>query len=483
MKPADRRRQAGAVATGAVLILVVGVTAGLRRSTIDAPTATARTAPFVETIVETGAIGAQRLMLYGSTIAGGQAKIVELAPEGRPVRPGDLLIRFDTTAFEQERTSQQAARRRADGELIRAYEDAQLDALRAQGELEVAQQQIGHAERGLANEKDGRGRVAVAEAEAAAADAARELEHARATYADMKPLFEEKFVTRAEFDRAEQQLRHAEDQTALAATRLSAIVGYDRPATTSKAEADLNNARASLARQGEATMSRTAGREASVAIARSRVAEIAARLAMLDSQIEHATIRATHEGLVVYRDIFFGSESRKPQVGDEVFPNQPIVAVPDASQLTVETRVREIDLHKVSASQKVQVRVDAYPDLRLPASVAFIGALAQQDAARAGAKFFPVTITLSSRDDRLRTGMTARVEIVVASLSAAIVVPVQALFEENGHPYVLAVRDGRPERRPVRVAGANESLAAIAEGLSAGERVLLIDPARTPPAR
>lgn len=483
MRSFGRRRQAGAAATGGVVILLVGVTAGLRHSTVAAPTAMARTAPFVETIVESGTIGAQRLMLYASSISGAQAKIVELAPEGQPVRPGDLLIRFDTTNFEQERTGQQAALRRADGELIRAYEDAQLDALRAQGELEAARQQIGHAERGLANEREGRGRVAVAEAEAASADATRELEHARTTYEDMKPLLAESFITRAEFERAEQLLRHAEDQKKLAATRLDAIVGYDRPATTSKAEADLNNARANLNRQGEATMSRTAGRQAVVAIAQSRVAEITARLATLDSQIERATIRATHEGLVVYREIFFGTESRKPQVGDEVFPNQPIIAVPDSSQLTVETRIREIDLSKVSASQKVQVRVDAYPELRLPASVAFVGALAQQDAAHAGAKFFPVTITLSSRDARLRTGMTARVEIEVASLPSAIVVPVQAVFEEDGHPYVVGIRDGRPERRPVQVAGANESLAAITRGLAAGERVLLIDPARASQVR
>lgn len=477
------RRKASIAATGAALLLLVGATAGLRQPAAVAPSAVARVAPFAETIVETGTISAQHLMLYASSIGGGQAKILELAPEGHAVEAGDLLVRFDTSVFEQERAGQRAALRRSDGELIRAYEDAQLDALRAQGELEMAQQQIGHAERGLANEKDGRGRIAVAEAEAAAADATRELDHARTTYEDMKPLLNEAFVTRAEFDRAEQLLRRAEDQKKLAATRLDAIVGFDRPATTSKAESELNNARANLSRQGDATVSRTAGRQAAVAIAQSRVAEISARLAALDQLIDRATIRATREGLVVYREIFFGSESRKPQVGDEVFPNQPIIAVPDSSQLTVETRIREIDLSKVSGSQKVQVRVDAYPDVRLPGAVTMVGALAQADVARAGAKFFPVTITLLSGDPRLRTGMTARVEIEVVSLPAATVVPIQAVFDADGHAYVIGLRDGRPERRPVKVAAANESLAAIAEGVAAGDRLLLIDPARTSPPR
>jgi hypothetical protein len=86
----------------------------------------------------------------------------------------------------------------------------------------------------------------------------------------------------------------------------------------------------------------------------------------------------------------------------------------------VETHVREIDLHKVDARQQVQVRVDAYPELRLSGSVVLIGALAQSDAALAGAKLFPVTVALSTADARLRPGMTARVEIEVASLPATL---------------------------------------------------------------
>jgi HlyD family secretion protein len=179
---------------------------------------------------------------------------------------------------------------------------------------------------------------------------------------------------------------------------------------------------------------------------------------------------------VVHRDLFFGSDHRKPQVGDEVFPNQPLIALPDSSQMVVETRIREVDLHKVSASQRVQVRVDAYPELRLPATVALVGVLAQEDATRAGTKFFPVTVKLSSSDSRLRAGMTARVEIEVSSLPSAIVIPVQALFDEAGQTYVVSIRNGHPERRTVRVKAANESLSAIDGRIAAGERVLLVDP-------
>ena len=94
-------------------------------------------------------------------------------------------------------------------------------------------------------------------------------------------------------------------------------------------------------------------------------------------------------------------------------------------------------------------------------------------------KFFPVTISLATSDPRLRTGMTATVEIEVSSLPSATVVPVEAVFGDRTGRYVIVSRNGRAERRPVTLFAENESLAAIAEGVRAGDQLLLIDPTIT----
>lgn len=454
-------------------------TVGFRSPAGNWPIAVARAAPFTETIVESGVISSQQLRLYSSTIAGAPAKIVELAAEGRPVKAGDVLIRFDASGFMQSRDAELAALRRVEAELASAREDLRLEGLRAEEELATAQQDVETSERDLANQRDGRGALAVAEAEAAAAEASRALARARTMVEEIAPLLPEGFVTRAEVDRAQQALRQAEDQERLAIAKRDALVRYERPAATSKAQTALNLARGALVRQAETAVARVNQRRAALNLATSRREEILARVALLDAQIDRATVRAEGPGLVVYRGLFFGTEQRRPQIGDEVFPNQPIIALPDTSQLTVETRVREVDLHKVSASQRVTVQVDAYPDLRLGASVSTIGALAEADATRAGAKFFPLTIALTSSDSRLRTGMTARVAIEVASLASAIVVPVHAVFGTAGR-YAVILHNGRPERRALVIAGENETVAAVAAGLKVGDQVLLADPTASP---
>ena len=476
-------RETGMASVGALVVLVAVASAIPRRAAPTWPTAPVVRAPFADTIVESGTIGAERLMIYSSHVSGAQAKIVEMVPEGTAVKTGDLLVRFDAAAFQQSLAREEAAFHQAEAELVRAREELRLEMLRAGGDLDAARDEVGHAENGLTNQVSGKGRLEIAESEAAASEAARELDRTRSGFEDLKPLFAEGFVTRSELDKAEQAWHRSEEQKRLADLRRDTLVTYERPAATSRAESQVQTARAALAREGESIASRRAQREATVGVAASRVQEIGARAAILEQQIASTELRAEGPGLVVYRDLFFGVDRRKAQVGDEVWPNQPILSVPDSSQLTVDTRVRETDLHKVSASQRVTVSVDAYPDLRLPALVQLVGVLAQDDVTRAGTKFFPVTVKLLAGDSRLRTGMTAQVEIEVASLASATVVPLQAVFDDRGAKYVLVERGGRAERQHVSLVGTNENAAAIRGSndkgaVAAGDRVLLIDPSR-----
>src|SRR5207253_118898 len=117
-----------------------------------------------------------------------------------------------------------------------------------------------------------------------------------------------------------------------------------------------------------------------------------------------------------------------------------------------------------------------YPGLRLPGAVVTVGALAQEDASRAGKRFFPVTIKLTQLDNRLRTGMSARVDIEVTSIPHAIVVPLQAVVEQDGVARCAVLEPTGVNIRVVEVTGRNELVAAIGNGIAAGETVLFLDP-------
>ncbi len=216
--------------------------------------------------------------------------------------------------------------------------------------------------------------------------------------------------------------------------------------------------------------------EAAVRIASGRVEELTARAELLRQQIDRCLVRSDSSGMVVYRELFFGNDRRKPQIGDEVWSNQPLIALPDFDRLTVETRIRESDLHAVRVGGAATVTVPAYPDVSLKGTIALVGALAESDATRAGTKFFPVTVSLDTRDPRLRTGMTAEVDIITSTIANATVVPVQAIFDVAGHPSVFVVQRGHPIVRPIVVAASNDREAAVSSGVAPGDVVTLVDP-------
>jgi HlyD family secretion protein len=181
-------------------------------------------------------------------------------------------------------------------------------------------------------------------------------------------------------------------------------------------------------------------------------------------------------GIVVYRQVFFGSEARKPQVGDQVWANQPLIILPDVSRVVVETKVRETDVHKVDRNQSVDVRVDAYPELRLQGRVTLVGTLAQEERDRRGAKFFTVTVEVDDSDQRLRPGMTAQVEILAEQRAQALSVPLEAVFRKDGTAFCYVRERWALHRREVVLGPSNEHFVVIEKGLRPGERVSLRDP-------
>ena len=182
-------------------------------------------------------------------------------------------------------------------------------------------------------------------------------------------------------------------------------------------------------------------------------------------------------GIVVYKNVFFGSEQRKPQVGDQVWANQPLIILPDISRMVVETKVRETDIHKVERNQKVAVRVEAYPDLRLTGSVTLVGTLAQEERERRGTKFFSVSVQLNESEPRLRPGMTARVEIEVEQRKRALYVPLEAIFERDGRSLVYLARR-RPRPREVVLGPSNADFVVIEKGSPAASACCCVTPRR-----
>ena len=480
---AAARRRPRRVAVAAVALAAVALLPALLLTGGDPPgvsTAEVRGGVFRVSIVEAGTLQALRSVTYASAIQSNQAKIVALAPEGKLVQKGDLLILFDAAPFEEEIRRSQAQLAQAQADLAKAREDLKLQVIQNQEDLATARQKVERSDLELKDVQEGKGRLREEEAAAAVANAERELQKAIGALKDLKPLLSEGFITKQELERAEQAVARARDDLTLAQRRRDSLVHFGRPLELSQARSDATLTKESLRQLESAAAYRVQQKQAAIAAADSRIQEAASKLALSKQQLARTEVRADVAGIVVYREVFFGSEQRKPQVGDQVWANQPLLILPDISKMVVETRVRETDIHKVERNQGVKVRVQAYPDLKLTGIVTLVGTLAQEEKERRGAKFFGVTIQIDGSEPRLRPGMTAQVEIEVEERPRALFVPLQAVFEREGRSVCYVVRRGRLQAQDVVTGPSNQDFVVIDRGLREGDRVALRDPGAPP---
>lgn len=438
--------------------------------------ATVQSGPFRVSIVEAGTLQALRSVTYASTIQSNQAKIIAMAPEGKLVQKDDLLLLFDAAPFEEEIRRSQAQLIQAQADQEKARQDLKLQTIQNQEDLAATKQKVARSELELKDVEQGKGRLKEEEAEAAVANAQRELQKAKSAFEDLKPLLDEGFITKVELERAQQQVQQAQQELGLARRKREALMEFGRPLEVSQARADAIIMRESLRQLEGANVSRLEQKKAALSAAESRIQEATSRLALAQQQLARCEVRADVPGIVVYRDVFFGSEQRKPQVGDQVWANQPLLILPDISKMVVETKIRETDVHKVERNQKVSVKVDAYPNLSLTGKVTLVGTLAQEERDRRGAKFFTVTVEIEESEPRLRPGMTARVEIQVEERAESLYVPLDAVFERDGESLCYVVRGRGLRRQPVVLGPSNTDFVVVEKGLQAGDRVALRDP-------
>jgi hypothetical protein len=91
---------------------------------------------------------------------------------------------------------------------------------------------------------------------------------------------------------------------------------------------------------------------------------------------------------------------------------------------------------------------------------------------------FDVSIQLTGRDPRLRSGFSAQAVFLGNKQKNVLYIPRQAIFLKDGKRIVYVSKAGGYDQREVKIQSENESRAAIT-GLDQGTRIALIDPTVT----
>lgn len=292
--------------------------------------------------------------------------------DNQHVNRGDLLVELDPADYEARLAE---ARARLEDMLARAngaraglsatttvtsaalvQARAGLEAARAQ--VQMLQARLGEAEAAV---RAAEANLAQAQARRAAAEA--EAKRSAADLARYRALFEKDEISRQMLDRAETEAR-ATAANLEAATQLVAA-----------AEADLARARAmrdstlAALRQAETAVQQAEGRvreaQAGPDQVRARESDLKAVLAGIELQrtlvrqaelnLSYTQIRAPEAGYITKKSV---------EPGNIVQPGQALMALV-SDRLWVVANFKETQLRRMRPGQPVEIKIDAYPQLRL----------------------------------------------------------------------------------------------------------------------
>jgi HlyD family secretion protein len=424
-----------------------------------------------------GVLDAARSHMVSSTIRGDKAKIIYLIDEGSRVNEGDVLVQIDQTPFEEEV-------HRLSGEVLslKAAVDAEGQMLeweknQVEREIRTAEFNLKVAELELKKIVEGDGPLQLAQLKEDIQKAKEEYARYLSYIRDLEELSNKGFANPTEISLAKGKTAELKEKHEAANKKYVSYKEHVLPSLVETARAKVEQAEMELEQTGKGSVFKVAKALSSFKEVEGKLENAKASLKQAQSELEKTTIRAPFSGIAVLYEAFRDGQKRKPRVGDRVLQNQPLLYLPDISSMIVETRVREVDLHKIALNQTCSIRIDACPAVLFEGKVTFIGVLASQRFERgSGEKYFQITLSLKGEDSRLRPGMTARVSILTDNVKNALSAPVQAIFDEGGRKYCYVYTGHSFRKAEVSLGKQNEDFAEIVSGLKKGDKVSLVKP-------
>jgi HlyD family secretion protein len=290
--------------------------------------------------------------------------------------------------------------------------------------------------------------------------------------------------------KAGQVVAHLDDSQARAALAFAEAQLASAKKSAAEDEARLTQAELTLKRReqllkegvvGKAEMDQAVADvdalKARIAYAQQQVGVAESQVALQKTNLDDTVVRAPFSGVVISKDAQPG-EMISPVSAGGGFTRTGIGTIVDMASLEIEVDVSETYINLVKDGQKVEAVLDAYPDWLIPAHV--ITVIPSADRQKATVK---VRIAFDQLDPRILPDMGVKVSFLADAPAAGqpppaprVIVPKTAVRSADGRSIVFVFKDGRVERRAVKVGLANGDQVELVSGVSAGERVVVDGP-------
>lgn len=175
--------------------------------------------------------------------------------------------------------------------------------------------------------------------------------------------------------------------------------------------------------------------------------------------LDYATVTAPISGTVVTVNADEGSYASA---------SQPMFVIANVDDLEVKAGVTESNVGKIQLGQKVSVKIGAAGADPVEGTITEISKVMDMTT-----KNYPITISIDNSAGNYVDGMYAEVQLVVDRAPDAVVIPAQAIINNDNKRYVFIEREGKAVETEVQVGLTDGNYYVVTEGLTAGENLIV----------
>lgn len=156
---------------------------------------------------------------------------------------------------------------------------------------------------------------------------------------------------------------------------------------------------------------------------------------------------------------------------DVSVPSSEVISVISNKRFQIETNIPEADISKVAPGSEASVTLDAYgKDLMFSARIISVNV---GETVINNVTTYKTTLEFDQNDERIRSGMTANIDIESGSKAGAIAVPTRSVISENGKKFVKLLVNKKSEKVSVETGfKGSDGMIEIASGVKEGDLVI-----------
>ncbi len=154
--------------------------------------------------------------------------------------------------------------------------------------------------------------------------------------------------------------------------------------------------------------------------------------------------------------------------GEFIGRGEPLADIVNVERIKVNVDVPEMDVRFLKQGQDALVRIDAFPEARIPGKVDFVAYKADP-----ATKTFHVRVIIPNPGRRIRPGMIARAVFLRRVIPEAVTAPIFALVDKSGERIVYVEEDGVVHARSVSIGVIERDRVQITEGLEPGDHLIV----------